>query len=832
MSPSISRTSPAAVRLGLILLAALLLILPVMARTQPRVIAKNKAPAPEAAPAPAPAPEAGQTASPESETIPVEELFHEADRAEAAVAELIKGLDLQQSPPEVLDVDSVKKSIGDSRRRLEQTPPDEVRLEDLAIKISRWKDKRDELAKPLDLLSARVAEIQAAGKELAEIEAKWKTTQASYQRKVEFSAALDRVNQVLEKIRGANSELDEAVKPLLEAQGQISQTRALLDDYLDYLARQSKELTGPMWEKNQPSLREAWSAPAPASASARPALAEYDYLTKIKRWGQSSLSRLLAELAAMFVLWWWLRTALAGIRARAEEVPALGEMREVFESPGSIALILAALPAPLLYPTAPPVARDAYQLMLLVPLTLVMLELITEPVFRRFIVGVGVCQVVGLTHNFFFGFPPWDRVVIVIQAGLGVALALATIVALRTHPGDNGARWLEFSRWIRLGLAGMAAVLLVPLLGEVLGYGRASVFFGRGAFQTIYLSLFILALYRLLRSILIYLAYGRAAERLRSVRRHRQRIIDQAGRWLLAAAGVAWADLVLYVWEVHDPALSALGKAWKLGGNVGSTKVTLGVAVMAALALYASVLVSKLVAFALEEEVYPRSSLDTGMQNAVTQMLRYLLWFLGLMLGLGVLGVKLQNLAIIGGALSVGIGFGLQNIVNNFVSGLILLVERPIRIGDVIEFEGRWAVVRRIGIRATLIETWDRSEVIVPNGDLLSAKIVNWTHSNVSNGINIAVGVAYGSDSAAVAGLLVRAALGHPEVLKEPAPTAFLMKFGDSALEFELHCFVPSLDSRVRVSSDLRAAVYRDLTAAGIAIPFPQREIRLLGPNP
>jgi potassium-dependent mechanosensitive channel len=774
--------------------------------------------------------ESGSTVAPPvlpEGVVQVEDLFEEADRAEAAVAELIKGLDLQQSPPEVLDVDSVKKSIEVSRRRFEQTPPDEVRLDDLANKITRWEGKRDELAKPLDLLSARVSEIQAAGKELAELEAKWKATKASYQ-KAEFTGApLDRVNQVLEKIGGASSELGQAVKPLLETQGEISQTRSLIDDYLADLALQSKKLTGPRWEKNLPSLREAWSAPAPA----RPALAEYDYLTKIKRWGQRSLSRLLAELAAMFALWWWLRSALAGIRARAEEIPALGEMREVFESPFSIALILALLPAPLLYPTAPPVARDAYQLILLVPLTLVLLELITEPVFRHFIVGVGVCQVVGLTRNFCFGFPPWDRVAIVTQAGLGVALALVTIIALRAYSGDSGARWLRFSRWIRLGLAGMAAVLLIPLIGEVLGYGRASVFFGRGAFQTIYLSLFILALYRLLRSILIYVVYGHVTARLRSVDRHRQRIIDKAGRWLFAAAGVAWADMVLYVWEVHDPALSALGKAWKLGGNVGATKVTLGVAVMAVLALYASVLVSRLLSFALEEEVYPRSSLDIGLQNAITQVLRYALVFTGFVFALGTLGLKLQNLAIIAGALGVGIGFGLQNIVNNFVSGLILLIERPIRVGDVLELEGRWAVVKHIGIRATLIETWEQSEIIVPNGDLLSAKIVNWTRSNGVNRISVSVGVAYGSDLDAVINIMVQTAAQHHDVLPNPPPSAFFMKFGDSALELELRCFVPSIDHRLRVASDLRLDLYRALNQAGVSIPFPQQEIRILNRN-
>lgn len=203
-------------------------------------------------------------------------------------------------------------------------------------------------------------------------------------------------------------------------------------------------------------------------------------------------------------------------------------------------------------------------------------------------------------------------------------------------------------------------------------------------------------------------------------------------------------------------------------------------------AVYASILVSRLIRAVLEEDVYPRISLPRGVPSTVTMLVRYTVISLGFLLALSIAGIPLDRLAIVLGAFSVGIGFGLQTVVNNFVSGLILMFERPIQVGDAVEVGGLVGRVRRIGVRASNVETFDGAEVIVPNGILVSGQLINWTLSSRHRRIEIQVGVAYGTDPEKVLALRCEAIKGHPRVLAQPEPTANFRAFGASSLDFSV----------------------------------------------
>jgi small-conductance mechanosensitive channel len=197
-----------------------------------------------------------------------------------------------------------------------------------------------------------------------------------------------------------------------------------------------------------------------------------------------------------------------------------------------------------------------------------------------------------------------------------------------------------------------------------------------------------------------------------------------------------------------------------------------------------------------------------------------------------VLGVPLDRLTLVVSALGVGIGFGLQNIVNNFVSGVILLFERPIRVGDLIQLEGLFGHVSTIGIRASKVRTFDGSDVIVPNGDLVSARVTNWTLADKKRRIDFPVGVAYGTDPTRVLEILLQIAKEHPEVLEHPEPEALFRSFGDSSLDFALRCWTESDRGLFAVQSDLAVGINAALAEAGIEIPFPQRDLHLRSVDP
>jgi small-conductance mechanosensitive channel len=221
------------------------------------------------------------------------------------------------------------------------------------------------------------------------------------------------------------------------------------------------------------------------------------------------------------------------------------------------------------------------------------------------------------------------------------------------------------------------------------------------------------------------------------------------------------------------------------------------------------------------------SRADVGVQNSLITLLGYGGLVIALFASISALGVDLGNLALIAGALSVGIGFGLQSIVNNFVSGLILLFERPIKVGDWIVTTSGEGTVKKISVRSTEIETFDRSSIIVPNSELVSSTVTNWTHKDKIGRISVAVGVSYGSDPEKVRDILLKCANAHPLVVAYPEPFVVWKDFGASSLDFELRAFLNDISKGLQVRTDLRFAIFKALADAGIEIPFPQTDIHI-----
>jgi potassium-dependent mechanosensitive channel len=225
--------------------------------------------------------------------------------------------------------------------------------------------------------------------------------------------------------------------------------------------------------------------------------------------------------------------------------------------------------------------------------------------------------------------------------------------------------------------------------------------------------------------------------------------------------------------------------------------------------------------------VFPRLNLRPGLPYALLSLVKYAIVSLGFILALLALGINLNRVTVLGGALGVGVGFGLQNIVNNFVSGLILLFERPVRVGDAVQIGDVQGEVRRIGIRATTVRAWEGAEVIVPNSQLIADRVTNWTPADYRRRLDIPVNVAYGTAPDKVLQVLVEVAKGHPDVIALPAPVALFLGFGDSALQFQIRAWTNRLDRHLMVRSELGVAVYAALQEAGFSIPFPQQEVRI-----
>jgi small-conductance mechanosensitive channel len=306
-------------------------------------------------------------------------------------------------------------------------------------------------------------------------------------------------------------------------------------------------------------------------------------------------------------------------------------------------------------------------------------------------------------------------------------------------------------------------------------------------------------------------------------------LLLKGGLWLL------FIFFVLQLWGVPPNQILGLGNLLYEGFTVGSLKIVPSRIVGALLLLLLLIMASRWMARRLEHSWLTRTRIERGAREAVATTVGYAGIAASILLTLTMAGIDFSNLAIIAGALSVGIGFGLQNVVNNFVSGLIMLFERPVKTGDWIVVGATEGYVRRISIRTTTIQTFDRADVIVPNSELISNQVTNWMHSSSYGRFKIPVGVAYGSDTEKVRDLMLQVAQEHPQVVRGfpswPDPTVLFIGFGDSSLNFELRGIIYNIDMRMRVMSDLNFAIDKTFREHGIEIPFPQRVIHHAAPG-
>jgi len=499
----------------------------------------------------------------------------------------------------------------------------------------------------------------------------------------------------------------------------------------------------------------------------------------------------------------------------------MGAAVRILSRPVSAATIAAALVTTLALPGLPFLVLDVGTTLLFIPLFRVLPPWIVRHTYL--LSALVALRVLSILAELAIYLSPLQRFVLVLQCVLALWVLVPMLRRSRraSDPTTASRRLVLALQWIAFGLVSIA------LLANIVGNASLASLTMRGVVRAAYLGLALYGAFLVVEALLRVVFRISYLRKSPLVRNHEAMLHRRATVLLGALLVFLWVQKALQAMLLWGVVTSGVRKILAAQARFGEFAFSLGDIVSFAVTVGAAVLVSRAVRFILAEEIYPRVSLPRGLPYAISTGVHYILVLCGFFLAVAATGIELSKFTIIASAFGLGVGFGLQNVINNFVSGLILMVERPIMPGDSVQIGQTTGEVKRIGMRSSTVRTFEGAEVIVPNANLIANEVVNWTLSDRQRRIDVNVGVEYGSDPQTVIDLLVSAGARHPDVAAQPPPSALFIAFGDSSLDFQLRVWSTNIDQWMRIRSDVAVAALAALSSAGIAIPFPQRDVHI-----
>ena len=762
---------------------------------------------------PAPAEQAAASAPAVAPTtpIPLSEVVAQAENASASLKEISADGTTDPATASIeRDLPALADEINARLEETAQTVEGSTSLDKLRSFEADWRALTTKLPQWRGQLVARARKLEDDLSRLDQLSERWQKTLDQLQSGEAPAEVRARAEAIIDAAAKARVAIAGEQSRVVALQNRVADQQNRAAEAVKTIAARREALVGRLLVQDAPPI---WRSELWTETSARKNIRQSlrAQLEGLSAFAARNTQRLIVHAVVFVVFAGALLYLRRWARPLVEANPHLRQPATVFQLPISTALILALLVNSRIYPQTPQILTAIFGAIALVPAVVILRKLFARtlyPLLYSLVVFFFTDQLRAVAE----GAPSVARPLFLFEMLCGFVFFLWFYrTRLRSQPPEDTRRGHVYGV-VRIGSLVVLPFFAVAFLANVLGYVNLSMLAGGGALRSLYVAVVLYVVVRIVDGLVAFALRFRPLNLLNMVRNHAPQIRRRARKLALLAAAALWVTATLESFTLRSIVVREATDLLTTDLTLGSLSISAGDVILFFLVVWLAFVVSRFIRFALEEDVFPRLPLARGVPYAISATVNYAILLIGFFLAVSAAGLDLTRVTVLVGAFGVGIGFGLQNIFNNFISGLILLFERPIEVGDEIRIGDASGTVRRIGIRASRIRQWDNSEVIVPNSRLISENVKNWTLSAGKRGMEIPVTVSDQTDIDRVVALLVRTAQSHPLVADEPPPQVLLGEIAPPpTLNFKLRVWTAQADKATRIASDLALAVGKAL---------------------
>ena len=773
----------------------------------------------EAAPSapPAAVTESAPNTTPSPTAIPLAEIATEAEAALARVRERMAEAPDSRTMPEVVQQfpllsREIDARLRQTRRILSQRPS----IQTLSYLESEWRPLRRNLTTWNQQLTGYLSRLEGEIAALDEIVKVWRETLDAAKLANVPPEVLGRIQTVLDETEKARKEIERYRGRALTLQNRVAAQDARIADALALIAQTRENALDRLFT---PDSAPIWSIDIGSHRSQELRAQSSDSLATqwhaLSAYGARQTPSFLVHAGffigiAASLLWLGRR-----VQPRLENT-GIACSAIVCEAPVATAFLLSMFFSRWLYPQAPRLLWALLGALALIPTAIILRRLIVRD-FYPALYGLATFYLVDQVRAVLVAEELFARLLLLGET-LGFMAFLVWLLRSVDRLGTQNTSFGRLSKIVKIAAILALIMAAAAFIANATGYLTLASLLGNALLSSGYFALILYALVELIDSLVMIAFSLRPFRLLRIISKHGALLRRRIYRILQWTAVFLWVLHTLNLLLLRERLFRAINDFMTEELVVGSLRISLSDIVVFGATVWAALLVSRFVRFVLDEEVFPRVRLTRGLPYAISSVVNYAIVLVGFFAAVAALGVDMTKVTILAGAFSVGVGFGLQNIFNNFVSGLILLFERPVNVGDIVQIDDASGVVQRIGIRASIIGTPAGAEVIVPNGKLISERVINWTFSNRRRSIELQLAVAQVADPRRIIALLERAANEQPHISRDPPPKAWVVKLGPDSLGLELRAWTDRIHDWMEVRSELAIAVCDNLAAENIAL--------------